>query len=378
MPPIDRNRWRDLEPLLDHALTLPAEERTAWLETLQAHTPELVADLTSLLSGESEADRRGFLAEPPVMGLAGLELGAYTLERPLGQGGMGSVWLARRTDGRFEGRAAVKLMNLALLSPTGQERFRREGTVLARLTHPGIARLLDAGVAPFGQPYLVIEYVDGERIDAFAAERRLSREDRIRLVLQVLEAVGHAHANLIVHRDIKPSPDRNFNRPAPSTIARPRVRRAVRSDPGTVRARLASLAGAAVEPRRGTDRACGSGVAPRGALRPAARTPPPPTPGLCGGGAGTAYAEGTGRAVTRRRGGARGRRLRDGERRRCERIRSITGGAVRNATSRMAVPQRGQRSGSTSKIRRSSAAQRWRTSAGAGGTAAAATCGACS
>jgi len=88
----------------------------------------------------------------PAVTLAGLEIGAYTLERMLGQGGMGSVWLASRTDGRFEGRAAVKLMNLAQLSPAGQERFRREGTVRARLTHPGIARLLDAGVASSGQP----------------------------------------------------------------------------------------------------------------------------------------------------------------------------------------------------------------------------------
>jgi serine/threonine-protein kinase len=205
MPRIDRDRWRDLEPLLDHALTLPPAERAAWLETLRAHSPQVAAELSVLLSGEDAADRRGFLAEPPVVGLAGLELGPYTLERPLGQGGMGSVWLARRTDGRFEGQAAVKLMNLAFVTPTGQERFRREGTALARLTHPGIARLLDAGVAPSGQPYLVIENVDGQRIDAFTAAHDLSREERIGLVLQVLDAVGHAHANLIVHRDIKPS-----------------------------------------------------------------------------------------------------------------------------------------------------------------------------
>ncbi|MGE0443317.1 MAG: serine/threonine-protein kinase, partial [Gemmatimonadales bacterium] len=116
-----------------------------------------------------------------------------------------SVWLARRTDGRYEGHAAVKLMNLALMTETGQERFRREGTALARLAHPAIARLLDAGVAPSGQPYLVIEYVDGERLDQYADAAGLSRDDRIRLVLQVLDAVSHAHANLIVHRDLKPS-----------------------------------------------------------------------------------------------------------------------------------------------------------------------------
>jgi tetratricopeptide (TPR) repeat protein len=205
MPPIDRDRWRELEPLLDRALELPPDARAVWLEELRAGSPELAAELAALLSHESEADRGEFLTNRPALSLAGLVLGAYTLERPLGQGGMGSVWLARRSDGRFEGTAAVKLLNLSLLSPTGRERFRREGTVLARLTHLGIARLLDAGVAPSGQPYLVIEHVEGRRIDAFAAERTLSQPERIQLLLQVLDAVGHAHANLIVHRDIKPS-----------------------------------------------------------------------------------------------------------------------------------------------------------------------------
>jgi serine/threonine-protein kinase len=118
---------------------------------------------------------------------------------------MGTVWLARRTDGQFEGHAAVKLLNLGLLSPSGEARFRREGSVLARLTDPGIARLMDAGVTPGGQPYLVLEYVDGVRIDSYAEEHGLSTEARIQLVLDMLAAIGHAHANLIVHRDIKPS-----------------------------------------------------------------------------------------------------------------------------------------------------------------------------
>jgi tetratricopeptide (TPR) repeat protein len=137
--------------------------------------------------------------------LEGLEVGAYTLERPLGHGGMGSVWLAHRTDGRFEGRVAVKLMSPALLGSSGVERFRREGSLLARLAHPGIARLHDAGVAPTRQPYLVIEFIDGQPIDRFVADRSLSVEDRVRLVLQVLDALAHAHANLVIHRDIKPS-----------------------------------------------------------------------------------------------------------------------------------------------------------------------------
>ncbi len=205
MAAMDRERWKELEPLLDHALDLPDAERERWLSELSTSSPAIAFELTSLLSGEEEADRSGFLSEPVAVSLAGLELGAYTLDEPIGQGGMGSVWLARRTDGRFEGRAAVKLLNLARLSPSGQGRFQREGSVLARLTHPGIARLLDAGLSPSGQPYLVLEHVDGRPIDVYVRDQRLDVNARIRLVLDVIAAVGHAHANLIVHRDLKPS-----------------------------------------------------------------------------------------------------------------------------------------------------------------------------
>jgi serine/threonine-protein kinase len=205
MPVIDRQRWTVLEPLLDKALELTPDELRPWLEELSASAPDVAADLSALLTDDVSATRDGFLSQPLDLTLAGLEIGAYTLERPLGHGGMGSVWLARRTDGRFEGQAAVKLLNLSLLSTAGQERFRREGSMLARLEHPGIARLLDAGVSRGGQPYLVLEYVDGERLDTFALKHNLSQEEKIRLFLRVLEAVGHAHSNLVVHRDLKPS-----------------------------------------------------------------------------------------------------------------------------------------------------------------------------
>src|SRR5262245_46901232 len=119
MAVIDRDRWRVLEPLIDHALDLSDEQRVSWLEELRARSPEVAAELTAFLSEEEAADQESFLVEPPQISLEGLEIGAYTLEKPLGSGGMGSVWLARRTDGRFQGRVAVKLMNLALLSPRG-------------------------------------------------------------------------------------------------------------------------------------------------------------------------------------------------------------------------------------------------------------------
>jgi serine/threonine-protein kinase len=202
---IDRDRWSELEPLLDQALELSPPERTEWLGELRTRSAELAAELEAILAGEVDADERGFLLPELGAELAGMELGAYRLERPLGQGGMGSVWLARRTDGRFEGVAAVKLLNLSLLGAGGRARFEREGSLLARLAHPNIARLLDAGVTPAGQPYLVLEHIDGTPIDQYVSERKLATEERLRLFLQVLAAVGHAHANLIVHRDLKPS-----------------------------------------------------------------------------------------------------------------------------------------------------------------------------
>lgn len=213
MTAIDRERWRALQPLLDHALELTTEERDAWFTVLRAESPTLVDDLAMLLANEAAADSSGLLVKPlndlfaaPFVGsLEGTELGPYTLEKPVGQGGMGTVWLARRTDGRFEGMAAVKLLNLALLRPSGQERFRREGSALARLAHPGIARLLDAGVSPGGQPYLVLEYVDGQPIDVYVREHGITGAALIRLVLHVLDAVAHAHTNLVVHSDLKPS-----------------------------------------------------------------------------------------------------------------------------------------------------------------------------
>lgn len=205
MASIDRSTWLRLEPLLDQALDLPTHERAAFVKRIHERNPDLARTLTALLVQDEEAERAQFLEPPVAPSLAGLELSGWTLERPLGQGGMGSVWLARRSDGRFEGRAAIKLLNMTLVRASGLERFRREGSILARLTHPDIARLLDAGVSPAGQPYLVLEHVDGTRIDEWAEAQRLTVRSRVTLFLQVLDALSHAHASLVIHRDLKPS-----------------------------------------------------------------------------------------------------------------------------------------------------------------------------
>jgi eukaryotic-like serine/threonine-protein kinase len=131
VPVMDRDRWNALEPLLDEALDLAPDDRDRWLDALRTTAPDVAAELGFLLSVDHDAVRSGFLERPSAVSLEGLDLGGWTLERPIGRGGMGSVWLARRSDGRFEGRAAVKLLNLALVGEVGQARFRREGSALA-------------------------------------------------------------------------------------------------------------------------------------------------------------------------------------------------------------------------------------------------------
>jgi serine/threonine-protein kinase len=204
------DQWRVLSPYLDRALTLSDAERTAWLAAIRAENPALASQLEDLLSEHRAAERKGFLENSPALptvtqGLAGQIVAAYRLISPIGQGGMGSVWLAERSDGRFERKAAVKFLSVALMGKGGEERFRREGAILARLSHPNIAELLDAGVSSAGQPYIVLEYVEGDPIDHHCDAHRLDVAARLRLFLDVLGAVAHAHANLIVHRDIKPS-----------------------------------------------------------------------------------------------------------------------------------------------------------------------------
>ena len=180
------------------------------METLRARDSGLAGQLEALLEEHRAAKQEGFLQRGPALTpesvhLAGQALGVYKLISPIGRGGMGIVWLAERSDGRFERRVAVKILNIALTGRGGEERFKREGAILGRLSHPHIARLLDAGVSATEHPYLVLEHVEGEPIDQHCDRCKLNIKTRVRLFIDVLYAVGHAHANLIVHRDIKPS-----------------------------------------------------------------------------------------------------------------------------------------------------------------------------
>jgi serine/threonine-protein kinase len=205
--------WARLSPLLDELLDLSEPARRVRLAALHAETPALADELAALLASDGQARSDGFLGDdmmppstamPELASPAGQRLGSYVLEAQLGQGGGGSVWRARREDGRFDAAVAIKLLHLALLGRAGAQRFRREGQILGRLTHPHIAHLLDAGVTLDGQPYLVLELVQGERIDRHCDGRRLSIEQRLALFGDVLDAVAHAHAHGVIHRDLKP------------------------------------------------------------------------------------------------------------------------------------------------------------------------------
>ena len=213
--------WSRLRQLLDEALALPAAQRAHWLAALDearaaglkprlkallahaaAESPHTPARLLDTLPKIETAD---FAPSPDATsGRSGQAVGPYRLIRELGSGGMGSVWLAERTDLLRGRQVALKLPHGAWRRAGLAERMAREREILATLEHPNIARLYDAGIAADGQPWLALEYVPGERIDEHCRRLALPVRERVRLALQVVHAVAHAHGHLVVHRDIKP------------------------------------------------------------------------------------------------------------------------------------------------------------------------------
>ncbi len=204
---IDPEQWTRISAELDVLLELSPGARTARLGEVGREDPALAGELRRLLALEDESEK--FLAEPvlPPSGLvvAGSEVGPYRLERLLGEGGMGQVWLAARADGLYQRRVALKLLRPGLADSDLRLRFTREREILGRLAHPHIARLLDAGISNSGLPYLALEWVDGIPITDYCREHGTSLDERLAMFFQVCDAVSHAHANLVVHRDLKPS-----------------------------------------------------------------------------------------------------------------------------------------------------------------------------
>ena len=205
--------WERLSRALDQVLDLHEPDRTAWLAQLATDDPELAARLTTVLSGSAPLQQQRFLdgdacsvaVEMASPDLAGTRIGPFVIEAQAGHGGMGTVWRARRDDGKFIQTVAIKFLASPWADREGQARFQREVRLLSRLDHPNIARLIDAGFGAANQPYLVMEFVEGERIDEYCKRLALGIPATLNLFLQLLDALALAHRQLIVHRDLKPS-----------------------------------------------------------------------------------------------------------------------------------------------------------------------------
>ncbi|MEO5881987.1 MAG: serine/threonine-protein kinase, partial [Caldimonas sp.] len=213
---LDASELARLSALLDQALDMDGDTLGDWLAGLQGDDALLTPTLRTLLARRAEVETGDLLdrgpsftapqaAAPACEFAAGELVGAYRLEREIGRGGMGEVWLAVREDGQLKRRVALKLPVLSTRRSVLAQRFARERDILATLAHPNIARLYDAGVSPAGQPYLALEYVDGQPITAYCEAHALDVRARARLLQQVLQAVQYAHASLVIHRDLKPS-----------------------------------------------------------------------------------------------------------------------------------------------------------------------------
>ena len=205
--------WHRLNRLLEAALAVAdGEARGAWLRRVPAEDEHLLPLLQQLLCKGNLTETAGFAGVPPWVDepprddeQPGQRLGPYRLLRELGQGGMGTVWLAERADGAFERQVALKLPRAQWSDRGLAQRFARERAVLASLNHPHIAQLFDAGWSDSGRPYLALEYVEGLPIHQWCEQQRLDLSARLTLFVAVIRAVAHAHARLIVHRDLKPT-----------------------------------------------------------------------------------------------------------------------------------------------------------------------------
>lgn len=213
MTRLDASRWKILSALLDRALELDADARAAWLDRLQVGDASAAADLRRLLAHEVPALANPAPAFADLLGealsdaedAAGFTVGAWTTQRVLGAGGMGTVYLAEReVDGATQ-RGALKLIRRGMDSNEILQRFRRERQILMRLSHPSIAPLLDGGISAQGRPYLVMAHIDGMPLDDWAELDDVDLGMRCEVIVQLCDALAHAHRLLIVHRDIKPS-----------------------------------------------------------------------------------------------------------------------------------------------------------------------------
>ena len=207
--------WQQVRNRFLAAIELEGHEREAWLERLRSTSPEVWHEVVSLLEAHTGSDgvldkvAADFLSQdtlgPAEDRWSGRQIGAYVVIGLLGRGGMGEVYRARRADAQYEKEVAIKVVRSGFDTRDILDRFRAERQILAHLEHPNIARLLDGGTSSDGLPYLVMELVEGERIEAYCDRERLSVDARLRLFRRVCDAVQFAHQRLVIHRDLKTS-----------------------------------------------------------------------------------------------------------------------------------------------------------------------------
>jgi TolB-like protein/predicted Ser/Thr protein kinase/tetratricopeptide (TPR) repeat protein len=210
---MDSARWQKVQAFFHEALELPEAQRRGFLEAQCQDDPGLVGEVLVLLDedarGDSLLDRDIAQAadqvfnEPDATSLPFKEFGPYRIIRELGEGGMGVVYLAARMD--LGNMVALKILREAWASPARRQRFESEQRTLAKLIHPSIARLYDAGTLSDGTPWFVMEYVDGVPLTEYCRERDCTVEERLKLFRAVCEAVEYAHQHGVIHRDLKPS-----------------------------------------------------------------------------------------------------------------------------------------------------------------------------
>jgi serine/threonine protein kinase len=203
---MDTARFLRLREIFDQAIGVPATERRAYLDRECAGDAELRAEAEALweaYAGLPSASATAGIAPPP--GSSDQTIGSYRIQRRIGEGGMGSVFLAVRDDGAFRKQVALKILRRDQVSPELVKRFHQERQVLANLDHPNIARIVDGGQTPEDLPYYVMDYVEGAPLTAFCDERKLDLAGRVRIFQQLCHAVHYLHENLVIHRDLKPS-----------------------------------------------------------------------------------------------------------------------------------------------------------------------------
>jgi WD40 repeat protein/serine/threonine protein kinase len=214
---VNAARWQQIKSAFDEVLQLGPSLRFAYIKDLGATDPDLRQRVESLLV-EHEQGNDEFMRNPAANltifsdlmdrgddSCVGRQIGPYRLLQEIGSGGMGEVYLAKRDDAEFDQRVAIKLIRSGQDSAAVVSRFKAERQILAGLDHPNIAKLLDGGRTPQGQPYFVMEYVPGLPITAYCDQKQLNIHDRLELLIQACEGVRHAHQNAIIHRDLKPS-----------------------------------------------------------------------------------------------------------------------------------------------------------------------------